>query len=81
MLGELSAALAEKHITLTVTDAAKEQIADKSYSRTYGARNMRRYIQKEVEDKLAAELISGYEQHYTQAIVDADADGIRVRCL
>ena len=81
MLGELSAALAEKHITLTVTDAAKEQIADKSYSRTYGARNMRRYIQKEVEDKLAAELISGYEQHYTQAIVDANADGIRVRCL
>ena len=81
MLGELSAALAEKHITLTVTDAAKEQIADKSYSRTYGARNMRRYIQKEVEDRLAAELISGYEQHYTQAIVDADADGIRVRCL
>ena len=81
MLGELSAALAEKHITLTVTDAAKEQIADKSYSRTYGARNMRRYIQKEVEDRLAAELISGYEQHYTQAIVDAEADGIRVRCL
>ena len=81
MLGELSAALAEKHITLTVTDAAKEQIADKSYSRTYGARNMRRYIQKEVEDRLAAELISGYEHHYTQAIVDADADGIRVRCL
>ena len=81
MLGELSAALAEKHISLTVTDAAKEQIADKSYSRTYGARNMRRYIQKEVEDRLAAELISGYEQHYTQAIVDADADGIRVRCL
>ena len=81
MLGELSAALAEKHITLTVTDAAKEQIADKSYSRTYGARNMRRYIQKEVEDRLAAELISGSEQHYTQAIVDADADGIRVRCL
>ncbi len=81
MLEELSAALAEKHITLTVTDAAKEQIADKSYSRTYGARNMRRYIQKEVEDRLAAELISGYEQHYTQAIVDADADGIRVRCL
>ena len=81
MLGELSAALAEKHITLTVTDAAKEQIADKSYSRTYGARNMRRYIQKEVEDRLAAELISDYEQHYTQAIVDADADGIRVRCL
>ncbi len=81
MLGELSEALAEKHITLTVTDVAKERIAEKSYSRTYGARNMRRYIQKEVEDKLAAELISGYDRNYTQATVDADADGICVRCL
>lgn len=81
MLDELAAALAEKHITLTVTDAARERIADKSYSRTYGARNMRRYIQKEIEDRLAAELISGYDQNYTQAIVDADADGVSVRCL
>ncbi len=81
MLDELAAALAEKHITLTVTDAARERIADKSYSRTYGARNMRRYIQKEIEDRLAAELISGYNQNYTQAIVDADADGVSVRCL
>ncbi len=81
MLGELSAALAEKHITLTVTDAARAYIADKSYSRTYGARNMRRFIQKEVEDRLAAELISDYDRHYTQASVDADANGITVRCL
>ena len=81
MLGELSGALAEKHITLTVTDAARERIADKSYSRVYGARNMRRYIQKEIEDRLAAELISDYDRSYTQAIVDADADGISVRCL
>ncbi len=81
MLGELAAALAEKQITLTVTDAAKELVAEKSFSRTYGARNMRRYIQREIEDRLAAELISGYDRHYTQATVDADADGIRVSCL
>ena len=81
MLGELVAALAEKQITLTVTDAAKELVAEKSFSRTYGARNMRRYIQREIEDRLAAELISGYDRHYTQATVDADADGIRVSCL
>ena len=81
MLGELAAALAEKQITLTVTDAVKELVAEKSFSRTYGARNMRRYIQREIEDRLAAELISGYDRHYTQATVDADADGIRVSCL
>ena len=81
MLDELAAALAEKHITMTVTDAAKELIADKSYSRTYGARNMRRFIQREIEDRLASELISDYDRNYTLATVDADADGICVRCL
>mgnify|MGYP002515797339 FL=1 len=80
MLGELASALAEKHITLTVTDAAKERVAEQSFSRTYGARNMRRYIQKEIEDRLAAELISGYDRHYTEATVDADENGITVHC-
>ncbi len=81
MLDELSKALAEKHITLTVTDSAKNYVAEKSFSRTYGARNMRRFIQKEIEDKLANELISGYEKSYSQAKVDADADGIKVYLL
>ena len=80
MLDELKLALAEKHIDLTVTDSARELVADQSFSRTYGARNMRRYIQKEIEDKLAAELIAGYDRHYTQATVDADANGITVSC-
>ncbi|MDY3862782.1 MAG: ATP-dependent Clp protease ATP-binding subunit [Eubacteriales bacterium] len=80
MLGELASALAEKHITLTVTDAAKERVAEQSFSRAYGARNMRRYIQKEIEDRLAAELISGYDRHYTEATVDADENGITVHC-
>ena len=41
---------------------------------------MRRYIQKEIEDRLAAELISGYDRHYTEATVDADENGITVHC-
>ena len=81
MLGELSAALAEKHMTLTVTDAAKSWVADRSFSRTYGARNMRRYIQKEIEDRLASLIIAGYDKQYTQALVDADENGIQVSCL
>ena len=80
MLGELSAALAEKHIDLTVTDAARALIADRSFSRTYGARNMRRFIQKEIEDRLAAELIAGYDRSFTSALVDAEAGEIRVSC-
>jgi len=57
MLSDCSKAVAERGIRLTWTDAALAHIAEKSYSVKYGARNMRRYIQTEVEDRLAAEII------------------------
>ena len=45
--------------TLSVTDAAKEFLADKGYSREYGARPLKRAIQTYVEDKLAEVMIDG----------------------
>ena len=57
MLGELAAALSEKFIRFTFTDAVADYVADKSYSEKYGARNMRRFIQTEIEDKVAALII------------------------
>ncbi len=62
MLGELRDALAERNMKFTWTDEAAALIAKNSYSRKYGARNLRRYIQTEVEDKLAAEIISSYDK-------------------
>ena len=67
MLGELRDALAEKEIAFRWTDEAAALIAEKSYSRKYGARNLRRHIQNEVEDKLASEIISRYESGITGA--------------
>ena len=67
MLGELRDALAEKEITFRWTDEAAALIAEKSYSRKYGARNLRRHIQNEVEDRLASEIISRYESGITGA--------------
>ncbi len=61
MLGELRDALAERDMKFTWTEEAAALIAKNSYSRKYGARNLRRYIQTEVEDKLAAEIISKYD--------------------
>ena len=61
MLGQLSELLADKGIKLDFTDEAAAYIAENSYSQKYGARNMRRYIQKNVEDKLASLIISDYE--------------------
>ena len=57
MLGDLAGAMKERDIRLTWTDAAVRKIAQDSFSVKYGARNMRRYIQTEVEDKIAAEII------------------------
>ena len=80
-LDELAMALQEKNITLTVTDAARKLIAKKSFSHRYGARNMRRYIQREVEDRLAELIISDYGHTFTQAKIDAKEDALQILCL
>ncbi len=56
-LSDLAAALEEKGIRLTYTEDAMSKIAEESYSEKYGARNMRRYIQRNVEDPLAEQII------------------------
>ena len=81
MLEELKLALAEKNIKLSYTDSALSVIASKSFSRKYGARNMRRFIQKEVEDRLAAMIISDYKKFYSFAKIDADGEEIRITCM
>ncbi len=81
MLDQLAAALAEKKITLTYTDAAADFIAEKSYSQKYGARNMRRYMQTEVEDALAEKIIASYDRRVTAARVDADGEKLIIDCM
>ncbi len=61
MLGDLKQSLAEKNIAFEYSDSAVEYIAEKSYSRKFGARNLRRYIQNEIEDKAAEIIISKYD--------------------
>ena len=60
MLGKLRDHLLEKGITLKYTAPVLKYIAENSYSEKYGARNMRRYIEKNVEDEIAELLISAY---------------------
>ena len=59
MLKDLFKRLSERHLTIDVTDAAKDYLAKEGYSETYGARPLRRVIQKKVEDVLAEEILSG----------------------
>lgn len=58
MISDLRELLCEKGIKLICTDAARDHIAEKSYSSKYGARNMRRFIERELEDKIAELIIA-----------------------
>ena len=66
MLGELTDALAEKSLNFRYTDGAAALIAEQSYSAKYGARNMRRYIQRHVEDPIAEAVIADYGHSLSQ---------------
>jgi ATP-dependent Clp protease ATP-binding subunit ClpA len=60
MLDELRDAMAEKKLELKYDDSLLDYLTKKSYSHTYGARNLRRLIQREIEDRIASEIISNY---------------------
>ena len=66
MLAELAASLKEKGITFTYEDALLELLTKRSYSRTYGARNLRRTIQRELENPMATKIIESYEHPVSQ---------------
>jgi len=78
MLGDMEKALAEKGITLLATDAAADYIAERSYSTKYGARNMRRFISREIEDVVAEKIISACGKRIDLLTVDADENGLKI---
>ena len=59
MLKDLFKRLAEKEINVDVTDEVKDDLAENGYSEAYGARPLRRLIQRKMEDSLAEEILSG----------------------
>jgi ATP-dependent Clp protease ATP-binding subunit ClpB len=78
MMGELKDSMAEKGIELTYDDSVIEYLVSKSYSITYGARNLRREIQKEIEDKIATEIIDSYAHPLTKIGVTAVEGKVQV---
>ena len=74
MLEELRKSLSDKGYTFRYDDALVDYLVEKSYSMTYGARNLRRLIQKELEDPMAARIIDSFESPITQISATA-ADG------
>ena len=74
MLGDTKKALAERGIDFIWTPAAEKYIAEKSFSEKYGARNMRRFISREIEDAAAEKIISEYDKHISLITVDSDGE-------
>jgi ATP-dependent Clp protease ATP-binding subunit ClpB len=77
-LHRLRERLAEKNIALTLTDAAKGHIAEEGYDPAYGARPLKRVIQRELETALAKKLLSGEIRDGANLTVDYDVshDGL-----
>ena len=74
MLNELAESLSAKGFTFIYDDALLDYLVEKSYSAAYGARNLRRCIQKELEDPMAVRIIESFDHPITHIRASA-ADG------
>ena len=78
MLKELRDVMTNKGIAFTCGEDVTDYLVNKSYSAVYGARNLRRLIQKELEDPIATRLIDSYIKPITSLTATADDKGITV---
>ena len=76
LLERLKARLAERRIDLAMTPAALDLIARSGYDPVYGARPLKRFLQREVETRLARELIAGDVPDGSTVTVDAEGKSI-----
>jgi ATP-dependent Clp protease ATP-binding subunit ClpB len=78
-LADLQKLLADRKITLELTDAARKAIFKAGYDRAYGARPLKRAIQRLVQDKLAVKILEGSVLPGDHVVVDAGRDGLEFR--
>ncbi|WP_296971813.1 ATP-dependent Clp protease ATP-binding subunit [Tepidanaerobacter sp. EBM-38] len=74
MIDEVNRRLTEKQISIEVTDKAKDVLAKEGYDPMYGARPLRRVIQKRIEDRLSEEMLKGSITDGDVVLVDVDED-------
>ena len=81
MLGELCDSLADKGFTFSWDESLEAYLVKKSYSMTYGARNLRRTIQKELEDPISVAIIDSYDHPITQIKAVCEDDAVKLYTL
>ncbi len=78
MVNEVAARLRDGDLIIEVTEKAKEFLAKEGFDQMYGARPLRRAIQKYVEDRLSEEILAGTFKKGDKLVIDAGAEGIAV---
>ncbi len=81
MLRELTESLSAKGFTFTYDDTLVAYLVDKSYSAAYGARNLRRCIQKELEDPMAVRIIESFDHPITHIRASASGEKVTLETL
>ena len=79
LIADVARRLAERRIELVVTEAAREKISREGYDPVYGARPLRRYIQREVESRLGRALLTGDVHDGAVCTVDVEEGSLEVR--
>jgi ATP-dependent Clp protease ATP-binding subunit ClpB len=77
----LAERLAERALSLEVTDAARELIAARGYDPAFGARPLKRLIQREIQDPLAVKLLSGEIGEGDTVLVDAEEESMTITAV
>ena len=75
IVGEVASRLSEHGVSLTLTDAARDKLASDGYDRTYGARPLRREVQRAIENPLSRAILAGEFADGDRAIGDVDQTG------
>ena len=81
MLEELRGSLAERDIALSWDASLLDYLVKKSYSAAYGARNLRRQIQKDLEDAIAGRIIDNWQHPITQIRARANGEALELLTL
>ncbi|MBR4706815.1 MAG: AAA family ATPase, partial [Pseudobutyrivibrio sp.] len=79
IMKELNERLADRQLSVELTDAAKQYVIDQGYDPVYGARPLRRYIQKNVETMAAKIILSGDINEGDTIVIDSDGAGLTAR--
>ena len=76
LMADLNSRLADREITIKLTESAKQHIIDQGYDQVYGARPLKRYLQKNVETLVAKMILAGSVSTQSAIVIDYDGTAL-----